>query len=95
VVVPDIMIVLEDTVLRRAVPDAGLTHSLTHALLFPCKSVFTMTDDASEGTPPKGACLHCSAEQNKIQVHCDSCGGFICSECHWCHEVSSQQTLSF
>jgi hypothetical protein len=51
----------------------------------------TMTDDATDETPPKGACLHCNAEHNKIQVHCDSCGGFICSECHWCHEVSQLQ----
>ncbi len=30
---------------------------------------------------------------SKIQVRCDDCRGYICNECHWCHEFQANHEI--
>ena len=45
------------------------------------------------GTADLDVCLHCSTKTSDIQVRCDECSSFICSNCHWCHEFQGNHEI--
>lgn len=62
-------------------------------------------EDNDEGNV-HGVCLHCSLPPppvngasspsltaRGIQVSCDECHSFICSDCHWCHEYQANHEI--
>lgn len=68
---------------------------------FDLESSSSYSDDYGEDEDPViGTCLHCQAPPPSacsnspgIQVSCDGCHAFICSNCHWCHEYQANHEV--
>ena len=47
----------------------------------------------------KEACLHCHrimrspGSTRNVQVACNDCTGYICNDCHWCHEFQANHEI--
>ena len=77
------------------------SHDASKNADFDLESSSSYSDDYGEDEDPViGTCLHCSAPPPSaasnapgIQVSCDGCHSFICSNCHWCHEYQANHEI--